>query len=369
MDESSVKETTTQSGVDDGRIKDLKAFDDTKAGVKGLVDAGVTSLPKIFIRPPDELVEELNHGHSQAKVPVIDLNGIEIDDQLKSIVDGLRRASEEWGFFQVVNHGIPSSVLDGMIDGTRKFHEQDAELKKEYYSRDRMRKVRFDSNIDLYHSRSVNWRDTLTINLLYYNQIVPDELPEICRSSAMDYINHVTKLAETLFELLSEALGMELNNLRAMECARGRSFVCHYYPACPEPDLTLGVNRHTDPAFLTILLQDHIGGLQFLHDNNWTDVPPIPGGLVVNIADLLQIVSNDKFKSREHRVIANRIGPRISVACFFIGVAVPEKIYGPAKELTSDETPAVYREFTVKEYISGLFSRPIDKSGLDNFKI
>lgn len=369
MDESGVKKTTTQSVVDDDRMKDLKAFDDTKAGVKGLVDAGITSLPKIFIRPPDELVEELHLGHSQAKVPVIDLNGMEIDDQRKSIVEGLRRASEEWGFFQVVNHGIPSSVLDGMIDGTRKFHEQDAELKKEFYSRDRSRKVKYESNIDLYRSRSADWRDTLTLNLLWSNQIAPDELPEICRSSAMDYINHVSKLAETLFELLSEALGMKLDNLRDMECARGRTFVCHYYPACPEPDLTLGVSRHTDPVFLTILLQDHIGGLQFLHNNNWTDVPPIPGGLVVNIADLLQIVSNDKFKSREHRVIANRIGPRISVACFFTGVAVPEKIYGPAKELVSDDTPAIYREFTVKEYMSNFFSRPIDKSGLDSFKI
>ncbi|CDP15734.1 unnamed protein product [Coffea canephora] len=369
MDESGVKEATTQSGVDDDRIKDLKAFDDTKAGVKGLIDAGVASLPRIFIRPPDELVEELNLGYSQAELPVIDLSGIETDDQRKSIVDELRQVSEEWGFFQVVNHGIPSSVLDGMIDGTCKFHEQEAELKKEYYSRDQFQKVRYESNIDLYRSRVANWRDTMTINLLYSNEVVPDELPEICRSSAMDYINHITKLAETLFELLSEALGIKVDNLRAMECARGRTFVCHYYPACPEPDLTLGVSRHTDPAFLTILLQDHIGGLQFLHDNNWTDVPPIPGGLVVNIADLLQIVSNDRFKSREHRVIANRIGPRISVACFFIGVAVPEKIYYPAKELISDETPPVYREFTVGEYMSNFFSRPIDKSGLDHFKI
>lgn len=182
MDKSTAKEIAAQSGVDDdNRLKDLKAFDDTKAGVKGLIDAGITSLPKIFIRPPDELVEELNIGRSQAQVPVIDLSDIESDDQRKSIVSELRRASEEYGFFQVVNHGIPASVLDGMIDGIRKFHEQDTELKKEFYSRDRMRKVRYDSNIDLYNSRSANWRDTLTINLLAHGHVEPDELPQICR--------------------------------------------------------------------------------------------------------------------------------------------------------------------------------------------
>ncbi|KAL3506099.1 hypothetical protein ACH5RR_031481 [Cinchona calisaya] len=370
MDKSIAKEITTQLGADnDDRLEHLKAFDDTKAGVKGLIDAGITSLPKIFIRPVDELVEESNIGRSQAQVPVIDLSGIQSDDQRKRIVSELRRASEEWGFFQVVNHGIPESVLNGMIDGICKFHEQDTELKKEYYSRDQLRKVRYESNIDLYHSRAANWRDSLTISLVACNELEPDELPQVCRSTAIDYINHITKLGGTLFDLLSEALEMKMDNLRAMECARGRTFVCHYYPACPEPDLTLGANRHTDPAFLTILLQDHIGGLQFLHDNQWTDVPPIPGGLVINIADLLQIVSNNKFKSVEHRVIANRIGPRISVACFFIGAAVPAKIYGPVKELISDRSPALYREFTVREYLDNFFSRSIDKSVLDHFKI
>ncbi|KAL3506096.1 hypothetical protein ACH5RR_031478 [Cinchona calisaya] len=370
MDKSIAKEITTQLGADnDDRLEHLKAFDDTKAGVKGLIDAGITSLPKIFIRPVDELVEESNIGRSQAQVPVIDLSGIQSDDQRKRIVSELRRASEEWGFFQVVNHGIPESVLNGMIDGICKFHEQDTELKKEYYSRDQLRKVRYESNIDLYHSRAANWRDSLTISLVACNELEPDELPQVCRGTAIDYVNHVTKLGGTLFDLLSEALGMKLDNLRAMECGRGRTFVGHYYPACPEPDLTLGTNRHTDAAFLTILLQDHIGGLQFLHDDQWTDVPPIPGGLVASIADLLQIVSNDKFKSVEHRVIANRTGPRISVPCFFAGAVVPAKIYGPVKELISEKSPALYREFTVREFLDHFMSKPIDKSGLDHFKI
>ncbi|CAA2958339.1 deacetoxyvindoline 4-hydroxylase-like [Olea europaea subsp. europaea] len=369
MNMSTLKESLPVSAQINDRIKELKEFEETKSGVKGLVDSGIVKIPKIFIRPDDELAGETNHGRSNIQVPTIDLTGIETDhDHRKEIINDLTQASKDCGFFQVLNHGIPPSVLDGMLEGIRRFHEQDAEIKKEFYSRDRLKKVKYSSNIDLYHSSSANWRDTLTISLMVSDRVEPDELPAVC-SSTMEYIDQVTKLGELLFKLLAEALGLKQERLVEMGCAEGRTFVCHYYPACPEPELTLGTSKHTDPCFLTILLQDQIGGLQVLNNNHWIDVQPLAGSLVINIGDLFQIISNDEFKSAEHRVVANQVGPRISTACFFTGIVAPPKMYGPIEELITEENPPIYEEFTVSNYISKFFSKAIDKSSLDEFKL
>lgn len=353
---------------DDERMKELKAFDATKMGVKGLVDSGVKILPKIFMRPLDELSEDLKTPCVELQVPVISLEGLGEKNRYDKIVKEILDASENWGFFQVVHHGIPLELLDEMLQRVRMFHEQDTEVKKEFYTRGTTNQVVYNSNYDLYNSRAANWKDTLIINN-YYDHLDPNELPEICRDVMLDYTNHVLKLSDILLELLSVALGLIPDHLSKMEFKKGWSLVNHYYPACPAPDLTLGASKHSDSAFLTILLQDQIGGLQVLHENQWVNVLPNPGAFVVNIGDILQMMTNNKFKSVYHRVIANTIGPRISVAFFLRGVLSSETLYGPINELLSKENPPVYRDFSLAEFYSHFFSQALDESGFEYFKL
>ncbi|XP_050215567.1 1-aminocyclopropane-1-carboxylate oxidase homolog 1-like [Mercurialis annua] len=386
------------------RSSELKAFDDSKAGVKGLVDAGITKIPRMFHQPPHALHNisyAPKNSVSRSSFPIIDLQGVENSSvSRKEIIEKVRNASESWGFFQVVNHGIPIHVLEEMKNGVHRFHEQDTDLKKRYYTRDSTKKVRFNSNIYLYRSPAANrrdtsgfqiahhppepeeipaacsspaanWRDTMAIQMAPHPP-EPEEILETCRDIVMEYSKEIMKLGNLVFELFSEALGLKPNHLKEMDCDKGLLVLSHYYPPCPEPELTIGTSKHADNDFLTLLLQDHIGGLQVLHQNHWIDVPPMPGAIVVNIGDLLQLVSNDKFKSSEHRVLANREREaRVSVACFFTTALLSvSRRYGPITELLSEKNPPKYRETTVQEFAEHHNAKGLDgTSTLLHFKL
>ncbi|XP_068645797.1 1-aminocyclopropane-1-carboxylate oxidase homolog 1-like [Aristolochia californica] len=357
-------ETLGENGSDYDRAKEVKKFDDTKAGVKGLADSGIEKIPRFFIHPPESRSKPYT-GPIQLQAPVIDLAGVE-GERRKEIVKEIGLAAENWGFFQVINHGIPSDIMVEIVESVRRFSDE-TETRKKLYSRDPAKKVRFSTNFDLFTSRAADWRDTFTCS---FDGLDPQELPSVCREIILKYSKHAQELADTLSELLSEALGLNSSYLKDMNSLKPQEILSHYYPPCPEPELTLGSTKHTDPRLLTILLQDLIGGLQFVHEQDWIDVSPVTGALVINIGNILQLLSNGKFKSMEHRVVSTNLGPRISVACFYSPNSSDGRLYGPIKELLSESNPPIYRETTIGNYVSLFRSRGLYAgSTLNHFKL
>ncbi|BBN67582.1 2-oxoglutarate and Fe(II)-dependent oxygenase superfamily protein [Prunus dulcis] len=366
------------------RQSELKAFDDTKEGVKGLVDAGITEVPRIFHQPPDQYIINSNFDSeaTQFSIPLIDLEGLEFDSptptKRNEIVAKVAEASETWGFFQISNHGIPVGVLEEMKDSVRGFFEQDTHVKKQFYNRDPLKPVGYNSNFDLYRAPATSWRDTFRCYMAP-NPAKPEDMPEVFRDILIEYSKQVMKLGKLLFELLSEALGLKPSYLNDIDCSLGLLLGGHYYPSCPQPELTMGASKHADNDFLTVLLQDHIGGLQVLNQNKWIDVPNAWGSSgkynFSSSSSLTSIVlehdsyssiwfprlvlSNDRFKSVEHRVLANRVG-----------MLPLERLYGPIKDLLSEDNPPKYRETTAREYTAHFNNKGLDgTSALTHFKL
>ncbi|XP_058722783.1 1-aminocyclopropane-1-carboxylate oxidase homolog [Vicia villosa] len=257
------------------RKSELKKFDESKVGVQGLIENGVTKVPHMFYYDRSNIDDfSVNESNPKHGIPTIDLAGIHDDPVLRDeVVRKVQNASEKWGFFQVTNHGIPTHVLDEMIKGVCRFHQQDAKVRKEYYTRDFTKKVVYLSNFTLYQDPSADWRDTIGFFMAPHPPKV-EELPTICSDIVIEYSKEITALGYSLYELLSETLGLNRSRLKEIGAAESFFHVCHYYPPCPEPEITIGSSKHTDASFITILLQDHIGGLQVLHENQWIDVPP-----------------------------------------------------------------------------------------------
>nr|TKR71296.1 hypothetical protein D5086_0000302070 [Populus alba] len=122
--------------------KELQAFDESKSGVKGLVDARIIKTPPFFVVPEREVSCQPSPAHFH--IPAIDLKGIHEDGvRRREIVEQMCNASETWGFFQVVNHGISKNVMEGMVEGVKGFHEEKNQVNMEYYTRDTKKKGYF----------------------------------------------------------------------------------------------------------------------------------------------------------------------------------------------------------------------------------
>ena len=145
----------------------------------------------------------------------------------------------------------------------------------------------------------------------------------IHRETMEEYRAELKKLAENLMEIMDENLGLPKGYIKKAfnggeeDNAFFGTKVSHY-PPCPNPEKVIGLRAHTDAGGVILLFQDDkVGGLQILKDGEWIDVQPLPNSIVINTGDQIEVLSNGRYKSVWHRVLATQDGNRRSLASFY----------------------------------------------------
>ncbi|KAJ6772611.1 LEUCOANTHOCYANIDIN DIOXYGENASE-LIKE PROTEIN [Salix koriyanagi] len=304
--------------------------------VQSLSDSGGPLIPERYVKPVLERPSVSFSAANDVDIPIIDLAGLYGDDHAlrATILDQISIACREWGFFQVINHGVSPRLMDHAREVWREFFLSPMEVKQAY--------ANTPKTYEGYGSRAV---------LDEYGK----QLVELC-GRLMKVLSINLGLGE---EQLQNAFGGD--NIGA--CMR-----VNFYPKCPQPGLTLGLSSHSDPGGMTLLLPDsHVPGLQVRRDENWITVKPVPHAFIVNIGDQIQVLSNATFKSVEHRVMVNSSKERLSLAFFYNPKSdIPIE---PLKELVAPDRPPLYPAMTFDEY--RLFIRmrgPCGKSQVESLK-
>lgn len=294
--------------------------------------------------------------HSPA-VPIIDLEAPA--DVVASQVAG---ACTHWGFFHLVGHGLDTALLDSMMVEARGFFAAPAPDKRGL--------TRSRDNPWGYNDRELtkNRRDKKEIFDVGPDVAVvtPDDdafsgatpfpawRPRF-EPNSRAYFSACEQLCLRLLQVISTTLGADGEELSAAFRGSHTSFLrLNRYPTTdpvgPEAETPagLGIHHHTDAGAITVLLTDAVPGLQVLKDGAWIPINPAPGGLIINIGDMVQVWSNDAYRAPLHRVLAMEARERFSLAYFFNPSY--SAVIRPLPETISDQAPPLYRDLPWGEF-------------------
>ncbi|KAG5567441.1 hypothetical protein RHGRI_002854 [Rhododendron griersonianum] len=301
-------------------------------------------VPESYILPPERRPGQLV-VHPCKTIPVIDLDG----DQ-NELVQEIIKASQEYGFFQLINHGVSEELMKDVLVVAKEFFDLPAEEKQRFFSEDPNQTCRMKTSIDFAREKVHFWRDSLRHPCHPLEEHIQQwpENPARYREVFGQYSVEVRNLSLQILDLVCEGLGLEPGYFGG-ELSWGQIMSVNHYPRCPDPTLVLGLPKHGDPYLITLLNQGDVPGLQVLKDEQWVAVEPLPHAFVVNINHMLQIISNGKLKSADHRVVPSSNVPRTTIASFIRPSR--DVVVEPATSLVSESNPPLYKSFTFGDFI------------------
>ncbi|XP_011085299.1 protein SRG1-like [Sesamum indicum] len=331
----------------------------------------LATVPPRYVRPDQHQQMILSSLSSLPPIPVIDMQKLSDKYSLDSELQALHNACQEWGFFQLINHGVDAAVVEKMklqvqeffnlpIEEKRKFRQEEGDLQG------------YGQAFVVSEEQKLDWAD------LFYIVTSPTylrkphlilKLPSTFRDAIEEYASELKILAMKILKLMAKALDMKVEEMETLFAEGMQSMRMNYYPPCPQPELVTGLYPHTDAAGITILLQlNEVDALQIKKDGFWIPVAPLPNAFIINIGDILEIVTNGAYRSIEHMATVNKEKERLSIATFLS--ANLDGDMGPAQSLITPHTPAKFKRIRAAEYSKGYFSRElVGKSYLDTMRI
>ncbi|KAL4627156.1 hypothetical protein ACB092_05G147400 [Castanea dentata] len=339
--------------------------------VQELTKEPIFNIPARYVRDDLEDPSIVSDDPSLPSVPVIDLERLYVEAYMNSELDSLHSACKDWGFFQVVNHGVSTSLMEEFRTQIDSFFKLPYEEKKNLWQEPNNQEG-FGQLFVVSDEQKLDWSDMFYITTLPHNIRMDhlfDKLQPKLRETLETYSIEVKKLALTILGHMAKALKMDAEEMRELFSDGVQSMRMNYYPQCPEPDKAIGFTPHSDADALTILCQvNETEGLQIRKEGRWVLVKPLPNAFVVNIGDIMEIVSNGIYRSIEHRAIVNSTKERLSIATFYSSNLDSE--LGPAPSLIGPGNPANFRRVPLEKYFKEFFARKLSgKLYLDFMRI
>ncbi|KAL4627155.1 hypothetical protein ACB092_05G147300, partial [Castanea dentata] len=253
---------------------------------------------------------------------------------------------------QVVNHGVSTSLLEEIRTQIESFFKLPYEEKKKLWQQPNHQEG-FGQLFVVSDEQKLDWSDMFFITTRPHDirrDDLFDKLPTKLRGALETYSIEGKKLAMTILGYMAKALKMDAEEMRELFNDGVQTMRMNYYPCCPEPDKAIGITPHSDADALTVVFQlNETEGLQIRKEGRWVPVKPLPNAFIVNIGDIMEIVSNGIYRSIKHRATVNSTKEKLSIATFNSSNLDSE--LGPAPSLIGPDNPANFRASSFGELL------------------
>lgn len=305
-------------------------------------------------------------------IPVVDLGVLLNGDaeQRSQAIRDLGRACEDWGFFMVINHGVPEALQEAVMDACKELYSLPREEKAEYIAAGPKGPIRvgtgfFYSDVD----------DTLCrrdfVKMIVHPEFHCPAKPAKLREIAMEYSTCTRGLLLELAKAISESLGLDngciSEALNLESCFQ--ILVGNNYPPYTGSDGAMGISAHSDHGLLTLLFQNGVDGLQVKHNGQWLLAKPVVGSLFIITGDQMEIVSNGRYKAVLHRAVISGEQTRMS----FVSLIGPclDTFVEPVQELAQEAPQGMeFHGIKYRDYMEHQQSSKInEKAALDIVRV